>query len=244
MNSNECDSDIYEILNSYQEAKEKASAINKAISYKRKSYMECMQIIRKTMDELKERHQSDIAMLSSELKECEDKCLSMHGLSIPVRLGDLIKEISKLSSINEKNISVRIVTDIKKPGLFSGSDMINLLNRDDTEHKITLFIDGVDYSRSNMVMYVTEFKLDKSFINLESNFLKNHCSLRVVKNKDYSYSEIVVDRNVSDVVLNFGLEHIDAKEDYCWYPANIFTQAIINCTSKNNKKKKSRVKHK
>jgi len=238
MNSNECDSDIYNNLKILKKLKKNIGLLKSDIKNENERKKKVISHFKQELANC----EMNLSFLQEELDISRKEICSMANVLVSVRLGDLLYEITKLSGIGNSDIRVKVDTDLELLGIHSEGEMFNLFNQSEGNYNVILMIEGVNVNKSGLVMYLTHFPLNRDLKEKNNGSLLNHCSTKVVNNFGRVYTKVVIDKDIEDIVINFKLYHLDKLESYYWYPSELFTQAVINCLNKDNKKSKKRVK--
>lgn len=240
MSSNECDSDVYESLKRLKKLKKEVVLLGKEAENKRREHVDVLHRFKGEIANCRK----NISLVQGKLDNSKKEVSSLEKMIIPIRLGDLLLEISKLSGINVNSLKIKVETDMEFLGVHSEEEMFSLFNQNNTNYNVTLLIEGVNVNKGSIVMYITRFPLNRELKENNNGLLVEHCSIKPVNNFGRTYTKVVLDKNVEDIVLNFKLYHLDKLENYYWYPSELFTKAVINCLNKDNKKVKKIVKNK
>lgn len=237
MNSNECDSDIYSSLKILKKLKKSISSLKNEIDNENDRKKKIISNYKQELADC----EMNLSLFKEELLLVRKEICSKSNTLISVSLGDLVHEISKLSGINGDNIRVKLDTDIELLGVHSENEMFNLFNQVDGDYNIVLLIEGGNVNKSSLITYLTRIPLDNELKEINKGLL-GHCSRKIVNNFGKVYTRIVLDKDINDIILNFRLYHLDKLESYSWFPSELFTQAVVNCLSKANKKAKKKTK--
>lgn len=230
------DYSIYERLELLRAKKAEIKVINNEINKMKKEYDENMGDLSCVLDKKKE-----------ELAELSDIILS-------VRLGDLISEISWLSGVDVKNIHVSLETNVSLDELYNlgTPEILDSLDIPD-DKKVCRVIrfalwndhiintgDSYNYVSFNYFMFL---ELDFNSIQADGKKLIEHCSV-ITKNPSgrKAYNEFVIDKDIDNVICDFDLGCVDHRDGISWYPADLFSQAIINCIQRQHEARVDKIR--
>lgn len=163
----------------------------------------------------------------------------------PVRLGDLIFELSNFSGLDIHSIDVSLKTNVMFLGSYNFVEMVNLYKNSKKNYYIRMQIDSKETNGKDIKFsYFSFLPIDFNAIQEDGKTLLEHCSLVTTEMFDGNYTEIVIDKDIDDVILYFDLSYLQMNETVSWYPADLFTQVIINCINKGINSSYSLVKSK
>lgn len=167
---------------------------------------------------------------------------------VQVRLGDLIDEISWLSGVNRSNISVSLSVSRIFPSLEDLISFVNDINDnyliDNVKFSINSNlskkdIDGVPFS------YFSFLSFYYNDVQYDGKTVKDHCyiSHEILTNGDVS---LVIDiiKEIDDVICKIPFYDLEYKDNNSWYPADLFTQAVINVSSREYNSKVDKIRKK
>ena len=186
-----------------------------------------------------EEYERNIKSLKDELIVSRDEYDSIKNSFVRIKLGDLIDEISWLSGVNRN----KIMMSIKFNKIF--------LNLDEAASFVQNICSNNDsYVVSNTRFYLSSnlFKEDKDsvpfsyFLFLSFDFNEIQCDgKRLIEHCSFSPESISngqvnltvsTNLNVDDIMCNIPFSGLDSKDNSSWYPADLFTQAVINVSSR------------
>lgn len=158
----------------------------------------------------KERLSDEIRRIDETISIVDDTKQVLSSASITVRLGEFIKSLSELSSVEVNNIVVNYYLSSNKKSL-----MFNIYSID-SEYKFGY--------------YNIEFPLDFGKRQADGKVLKDHLLLSQNNNGDYSY--FITDED--ELLFNFKITDImhfsDGKENH---PKNLFKDAVMKSMIRN-----------
>lgn len=180
--------------------------------------------------------------LKEEYKKLSNILMFLEQSTVSVRLGDLMEELVSLTGIAEPSININ--TKTKPIFTFSGkcskevSKLINTMNHGfDIEwmvllHGKRLVRDPISFT------YLIKSTSNLTDIQSDGKTLLEHCAVDIefdVLMKRY-YTNLYVGNNIDDLVLNTLLSDLVREDTANWYPADVITQAVINCVEKSQEK--------
>lgn len=158
---------------------------------------------------------------------------------INVKLKDLVDEISWLSGIDTSIIFYSL-----KFHMFF-SDMNNLYSFIDNIkfNDISYIINNVKFELKSGLMndnngnngfeYFKFLSFDLGEVQQDGTKMIEKCSMDVKPFGDDRISvNFVVNEKLDDVILKFKLVELENKDSISWYPADLISMAIINCSSR------------
>lgn len=184
--------------------------------------------------------------LKEEYKKLSNILMFLEQSTVSVRLGDLMEELVSLTGIAEPSISIN--TKTRPIFTFSGkcskevSKLINTMNHGfDIEwmvllHGKRLVRDPISFT------YLIKSTSNLTDIQSDGKTLLEHCTVDIEFDalmKRY-YTNLYVGKNIDDLVLNILLSDLVREDTVNWYPADVITQAIINCVEKSQEKEVSK----
>lgn len=183
--------------------------------------------------------ENSISTCRNELALKKEELDLLKETKISVRMGDLLEEISILSGISRDDLNVKLETNLLFRGFSKHFDKHSLYNRGIL---CSIHIEGKNLKTRDVVNYITILPIESGLIQNEDGSLGEHCTLKYEISYGERYTRVIFDQNIDDIVFDFSLMHLVAKENLGWYPANLFTKAVVNCDKKKNidHKKRSR----
>jgi len=177
-------------------------------------------------------------MLSQKDKEINEL---RNSIIFTIRLGDLLCEISKLSGVKINDMEVSLETNVAFLGEHDFGQMFKLLNESKCSYFIRMKLTSIAKDSSSIPFhYFCFLPLDFKKVQSDGMLLVDHCSLTTRGKTDEIYTEIDIDRNVEDIVLNFNLSCLEMENNTSWYPSDLFSQALVNCIQKKDIKVRRR----
>lgn len=161
---------------------------------------------------------------------------------IPIRLGDLLVELALLFGIEVGDIYVDIEIDISFYGKHDMLQMIEFINdfnasncrTNNSKMKLDLFGCNEEYATTcePVFEYYSLLPVDLEEYQDDGRKLIDYCSIKYAYDDNGVYTKIVINKDIENIVCNFNLGYLDRENDSDWKPADMFTQAIINCLEK------------
>ncbi len=216
--------DVNQYLERLMELKREISLITDDMNAKREAF-------EKLMEQLNYR----IGIKRRELDRLQENA------RFPVRLGDLIFELSNFSGVDIHDIDVSLKTNVMFLGNYNFIEMLELYNNSKSSYYIRMQLNGKKTDETKF-SYFSFLPIDFNIIQDDGRTLLDHCSLVTTEMFDGKYTEIVIDKDIDDVILYFDLSYLQMNETISWYPVDLFTQVIINCINKGTNLVYSRVK--
>lgn len=193
--------------------------------------------------------------LESDLSKKRNKLDELKKITVPIKLIDLITELSYLTGININNMSINIECDFIRWG--KNRNIKEFLKYiDDTRAKgkfinpelvITLVGSrNTPFYKNHPHPFYYNFNVPFNMeeMQLDGKTMLQHCSVI----KEYNdlqgeyYTKIIVDKKIENIIINIKLDDILRKDDILhkiyafdsgFYPCNIFNEAIRNCLERN-----------
>ena len=193
--------------------------------------------------------------LETDLSQKRNKLDELKNTTIQVKLIDLITELSHLTGVDIKDMSINIECDFirwgKNRNIKEFLKFIEAKKHEGTYINLNLKILIVGSKKyptyknhPHPFYYFFETPFNMNEIQLDGKTLLDHCSVKKLYDdmQGEYYTKIVVDKKGDKIILNIKLGDIFRKEDYlcytpvfdtCFYPCNIFNEAIRNCIERN-----------
>ncbi len=245
--------EIKKRIEKLQEIKKEITAIEKKIAttqtdFKKKVYTEKM-AFEKRMSIEKSNYEHLLTLSEIEKIELSNEARSIGKDIVSIRLGDLIEELAYLKEIKTSEVSVIIDPIIFFSGNYSIRQMSKLINTIYYDYIINLVVElSGNYKKDNSMITLFNYliRLNAKFSDIESDgkTLMEHCTAKGIydaRAREYR-TELYVDRNINDIVLNIPLSYLVRETDSSWYPVDLITQAIINCRGKGYQEETSKKK--
>ena len=91
-----------------------------------------------------------------------------------------------------------------------------------------------------MTLFTYLIRLNAKFTDVQSDgkTLLEHCTAKVIydaRAREYR-TDLYIDRNINDLILNIPLSYLVRESENNWYPADLMRQAVINCEEKSKEK--------
>lgn len=154
---------------------------------------------------------------------------------IQIRLGDLIDEISWLSGVSKNKISTSLSFSKIFPSMEDAFRYVDQINDSDGIY----LINNVKFSmKSNLskedigcfpFSYFSFLSFNFNEIQCDDKLLKEHClvSFEPFTNGEVSLN-VSIGKDIDDVICNIPFYELEYENNTSWYPADLFTQAVIN----------------
>ena len=254
------DYDLEKRIEELRQKKEGIVAINSKEAEDRTIFEEEMAIKdkkhREEMDVEVDALERSISALKLERERLSKEFKTLCGETVPVRLGDLIEELARLRCIDDTYIRVNIKPIISFDGLHYIDEITKLINTVYYDFTATLEITlacswctgartGIT-SISRIFSYLIRTNSKFTDVQADGKTLLEHCDANVIYNtKTGKHStDLVVSENIKDLVVNISLGHMIRESDAEWYPADLITQAVINCVERSQEKEVSKKRSK
>lgn len=193
--------------------------------------------------------------LENDLSEKRSELDNLNDTTFPIKLIDFITELSYLTNVDIKNMSISIECDIIRWGKNRNiKEFLKFI--DDTRSKgkyinpklVVTLIGSKNTpfyeNHPHPFYYYFNIPFNMYEIQLDGKTMLEHCSV-IKEYNDFRgkyYTKIVVDKKIENIILNIKLRDILKKDDILdktvafdsgFYPVNIFTEAARNCIEKN-----------
>ena len=207
-----------------------------------KGYKEEEKELVQEMAQKKREYDASMKELQQKYGDICKKANEIGNMSVPTRLGDLLEEVCWLSKTNFEDVQVSLFTDVTVDGVYAMDEFLKFIsnksscgmqfrlsNRDTTNNEeMTLF------NYSNIIFF------DLGSIQADGRTLLEHCSLVTkTRSNDVTYTSLVVDKDIEDVILPLTLNYVSLDSNAIWKPADLFSHAVINCDAKKQKSNKT-----
>jgi hypothetical protein len=193
--------------------------------------------------------------LENDLSQKRNKLDELKNITIPVKIIDLITELSYLTNVDIKDMSINIECDFirwgKNRNIKEFLKYIETKKHEGKHINLNLEVLLVGSKKSpayknhpHPFYYFFKIPFNMTEIQLDGKTLLDHCSVekRYDDLQGEYYTKIVVDKKIDKIILNIRLGDIFRKEDeLCrnpfsssyFYPYNIFNEAVRNCVERN-----------
>lgn len=184
----------------------------------------------------------EIVRLSLDIDKRQQELDDLTDSGIVVRLGDLLNEISRLTGFDRNDIKVIINTLISYKGKYDryGISCLRANGRSDLaindECTLSITISSGDKDSFGGFLYPNIYvPFDFNDIQADGKMMYEHMNVchRIDSKTKEGYTTYIVDKNIDDLILNIPFEYLTYPDNMDWYPAYIFTQAVIHCGDKN-----------
>lgn len=200
------------------------------------------------IDKKEQEFNNSIKSLKEELISKKKELDSIRDYKVSVRFGDLIDELLKIFNLdrNVDNINYNVSTSVSFSGKKNVDEIIKLNN--DSKY-------GLGYGKNYMYILLEGTKktarynyqpksfaysiflpLDFENIQADGKSLLEHSSVKTERDNNKKNNTIVIDKNIDDLILDIDLNTLLSVNKPNFYPANLFRNAVGNC-SKNKKVK-------
>lgn len=237
--------DIIQCIKLLQERKAEINAIDKRIIEERIAFEEKVSAERKEFEE-------SLKPLKENLIKLSEKFDVMGQNTVPISLGELVNELADLKGISASDIEIEIKSNIEFYGKCSLNRILELFRLKNMQGARWDVILTDKSTNIPSFCYKMTFKLNFDAIQADGKTFFEHCTNEIRHNfyNGDNYTVLCIRKNRNDIILNIPLYTL-LKGDYngvCdekWYPANLMTQAVMNCVEKSyqeeTSKKRSRV---
>ena len=162
-----------------------------------------------------------IKLMREETVKLHEKVDSLGKIVASVRLGDLVEELANLARINTSEIKVNAYSNI-------------MIDEADSTEKMYKFWGLM--LRSSSFHYEMALGADLNSMQADGKTFLEHCSARPIESRTC----LNVNINSDDLIVNMPLSYLTDKDDFSWYPADLITQAVINCVERSQEKEVSK----
>ena len=204
--------------------------------------------------EERRKHEEKIKPMSKEVAKVRNRIYSLGWTPVSVRLGDLIDELVNLTGIDMSNVMINanVIQLLSLLGNRS-EEVSKSLNTTYGNFRFNhgILISGKGTSSGSLLFcYLIHLNSMLSDVQADGKTLLEHCAVDVeydVVDKNI-YTSLNIKDNIDDLILRIPLSKLMSDSNAGWYPADLMTQAVINCVersqekevSKDNVKKRSR----
>ena len=180
----------------------------------------------------------EIIRLSSQMDKRQQEVNDLTDSGIVVRMGDLLNEISRLTGFDRNEMKVNVDTLIAYYGKYDRFHLAclradgrsDLAIRDECNLSIT--ISSGEKNSFCCFLYPNIYvPFDFNDIQADGKMMYEHMNVchRVETNTNREYTTYVVDKDIDNLILNIPFEYLTYPDNMDWYPAYIFTQAVMHC---------------
>lgn len=212
---------IYEYLGELKEKKDEVSSIGKEIESKRREYEEIL------------------GQLSERFNTKRNEVAALNETIVSVRLGDLIHELSWLSGVSVNHVCASMKFNIDFSNIDEVFKFIDEVKDNDMSYfhnnvRLRLWSDLENLDDSFVPFdYFTFLPFNMNMVQSDGKKLIDRCSFKI---EPYFNGKLLVEfsveKDIQDIVCNFNLRYFEMKDNTSWYPGDLFTQAIINCSQR------------
>lgn len=184
----------------------------------------------------------EIIRLSSQMDKKKQEVNDLSDGGIVVRLGDLLNEISMLTGFPRSEMKITINTLIAYYGKYDRYHMACLRanGRSDIvindECRLNITISSGNNESFDGFLYPNIYvPFDFNDVQADGKMMYEHMNVchRIETSTNRDYTTYIVDKNIDDLILNIPFEYLTYPDNMDWYPAYIFTQAVLHCGDKN-----------
>lgn len=227
--------DIIQYIKLLQERKAEINAIDKKIIEERTAFEEKVTAKRKEFEESLKPLKDNLTRLSGEFDTIGQN-------TVPISLGELVNELANLRGISASDIEIEIKSNIEFYGKCSLNRILELFRLKNMQGGRWDVILTDKSTNVPSFCYKMTFKLNFDAIQADGKTFFEHCTNEIRHNfyNDGNYTVLCIRKNRNDIILNIPLNSL-LKGDYngvCdekWYPADLITQAVINCAERASK---------
>lgn len=248
--------DLRERIEELQKCRAEITAIQSRIKNEKEDFLEYVASERKALEEtiarerialettLEARKENKKRELAEKLKPMDEECARLHDRVnylghnvVSIRLGDLIEDLANLLEINISDIMVNIYCNTifgEERTIEEIAKSINqrTIKEDNDIWRLKLYSNKEEHS----FCYKMLFKADLNSKQKDSKTLLEHCTITPWT----IYTCLKVDEDYDDLLINIPLSYLTIDSDPFWYPADLMTQAVINCAEKSQEKEASK----
>jgi len=186
--------------------------------------------------------------LENDLSQKRNKLDELKNTTVPIKLIDLITELSYLTGVDINDMSINIECDFirwgKNRNIKEFLKYIEIKKHEGTHINLDLNIlivgykNTIIYKNPNLTFYYS-FKtpFNMAEIQLDNKTMLDHCSVKKMYDdmQGEYFTRIVVDKKINKIILNIKLGDIFKNVKYApnFYPCDIFNEAIRNCLERN-----------
>lgn len=243
--------DLRKRIEELQERKAEITSIERKreetrVDFRKKIFNERM-AFEKRMSVEKDNYERSLVILDADRTKLFNEVRSLGKDLVSIKMGDLIEELAFLKDIDVSNISVVIDPIISFSGNYSMKQVSELINTIYYDYIINLVVEltgNCETNSSMMTLFTYLIRLNAKFTDVQSDgrTLLEHCTAKVIydaRAREYR-TDLYIDRNINDLILNIPLSYLVRESESNWYPADLMRQAVINCVERNNKEEVSK----
>lgn len=249
--------DLRERIEELQKCRAEITAIQSRIKNEKEDFWEYVASERKALEEtiarerialettLKARKENKKRELAEKLKPMDEECTRLHDRVnylghnvVSIRLGDLIEELANLLEINLSDIMVNIYCNTIFSEERTIEEIVKSINQRTIKEDNDIFWRLMLYSNKeeHSFCYKMLFKADLNSKQKDGKTLLEHCTIIPWT----VYTCLKVNEDYDDLLINIPLSYLTIDSDSFWYPADVITQAVINCVEKSQEKEASK----
>ena len=204
------------------------------------------------MDDKTQEYEKEMKCLSDKIINKRKEVDEIESKIVTIRLGDLIDELSWLSG----NDACDIETSIKFSMDFNSmEDFFEFIDEIQDTGKNCL-ISNVRFEikckkkknndESISFDYFTFMDFNLGMVQSSGYLLINHglCSFESYTTTDEITVNFSLEKNRDDILCNFKLGDLNKENNYSWYPADLFIQAIFNINKREYDKNVDKIRSK
>lgn len=180
------------------------------------------------MAQMRRDYEASLVSLKDEYNVIAKETGMLGSNIVSVNLGNLLEEICWLSECNIADINISMFLNISLNGEREFGDFLCYLTASDG-CIVNFRLSGNNKSGYSF-NYVTSLRMYFNDVQNDNRTLLEHCSAVTKKrlNGD-KYTELVIDRDVESINVDFTLNHLSLDTSATWSYADLFTQAVLNC---------------
>lgn len=174
-----------------------------------------------------------IKLMRDETVKLREKVDSLGKIVASVRLGDLIEELANLAGISTSEIMAETYSSIIVGEVHTTEEMYEKIKQRGTKGindfwHLTLC--------SSSFRYEMWLGADLDSMQADDKTFLEHCTVKLVG----SMPRLDASINRTDLIANIPLSYLTGDPDFSWYPADLMTQAVINCVERSKEREVSK----
>ena len=202
-----------------------------------------MRAIVQDMAQIRRDYEASLVSLKDEYNAIIKKNSAIGNNVVSVNLVDLLEEICWLSECNVEDIDISMILNVSLNGEHDIDDFFGYLMIPDG-CSVNFRLSG-NNKQGYYFNYVTSLVMDFNSVQNDNRTLLEHCSVVTKKRLNANkYTELVIDRDVESINVDFTLNHLSLDTSATWCYADLFTQAVLNCEERKNNTRADKVRQK
>lgn len=239
--------DLRKRIEELQERKAKITAIERKreetrVDFRKKVFNERM-AFEKRMSAEKDNYEQSLVLLDTDRTKLFNEVRALGKDIVSIKMGDLIEALAFLKDIDVSNINVIVDPIISFSGNYSmkqASELINTIYYDYITNLVVELTCDCKINSSMMMLFTYLIRLNAKFTDVQSDgkTLLEYCTAKVIydaRAREYR-TDLYIDRNINDLILNIPLSYLVRESENNWYPADLMRQAVINCVERSQEK--------